>query len=153
MPAISQAFETIALAKTSKSALLAKELLYLSEHDGITMNKDRLLADAKARVLTMIADYRPPEPYVYYLPGASSRAALEIAVRNLSLSGKATAYDREIAGQLAFVLSGGDTDSLDPISEQDMLNLERQAFLHLVKQPGTVARLEHMLKTGKPLRN
>ncbi|PKM36388.1 MAG: 3-hydroxyacyl-CoA dehydrogenase [Gammaproteobacteria bacterium HGW-Gammaproteobacteria-10] len=153
MPAISQAFETIALAKTSKSALLAKELLYLSEHDGITMNKDRLLADAKARVLTMIADYRPPEPYFYYLPGASARAALDIAVRNLTLSGKATAYDREIAGQLAFVLSGGDTDSLDPISEQDMLNLERQAFLHLVKQPGTAARLEHMLKTGKPLRN
>lgn len=153
MPAISQAFETIALAKTSTSALLAKELLYLSEHDGITMNKDRLLADAKARALAMIADYRPPEPYVYYLPGASARAALEIAVRNLSLSGKASAYDREIAGQLAFVLSGGDTDSLDPLSEQDMLNLERQAFLHLVKQPGTVARLEHMLKTGKPLRN
>ncbi len=153
MPAISQAFETIALAKTSKSALLAKELLYLSEHDGITMNKDRLLADAKARVLTMIADYRPPEPYVYYLPGASGRTALEIAVRNLSLSGKASAYDREIAGQLAFVLSGGATDSLDPLSEQDILNLERQAFLHLVKQTGTAARLEHMLKTGKPLRN
>ena len=117
------------------------------------MNKDRLLADAKARALALTENYQPPTPAVYALPGASARATLDIAVHNQHLAGKASAYDLEISSQLAYVLSGGDTDSSRPLTEQAILNLELQAFLHLVKQPRTLARLEHMLKTGKPLRN
>ncbi len=153
IPAIAQTFETIGLAKVSQSAQQARELLFLGKNDGITMNKDRLLADAKARALALVDNYQPPEPAVYELPGASARATLDIAVNNLHLAGKATDYDLEISRQLAYVLSGGDTDISRPLTEQDMLDLELQAFLYLVKQPGTLARLEHMLKTGKPLRN
>jgi len=153
MPPIAQTFETIGLAKVSKSAQEARELLFLSKNDGITMNRDRLLADAKTRTLALASDYKPPEPAVYALPGASAWAALGIAVRNLFLAGKASAYDVEISRQLAQVLSGGDTDITRPLTEQNLLDLELEAFLTLVQQPGTLARLEHMLKTGKPLRN
>lgn len=153
MPFIAQTFETIGLAKVSKSAQEARELLFLSKNDGITMNKDRLLADAKARALALVSGYKPPEPAMYVLPGASARAALDIAARNLLLAGKASAYDVEISQQLAYVLTGGDTDITQTLTEQDLLDLELEAFLTLVQQPGTLARLEHMLKTGKPLRN
>lgn len=153
LPPIAQTFETIGLAKVSKSAQEARELLFLSKTDGITMNQERLLADAKARALALAADYKPPEPAIYVLPGASAWAALGIAVRNLFLVGKASAYDVEISRQLAQVLSGGDTDITRPLTEQNLLDLELEAFLTLVQQPGTLARLEHMLKTGKPLRN
>lgn len=153
MPAIAQAFETIGMAKVSKSAAEAKELLFLSTTDGITMNKDRLLADAKAKALKLAQDYTPPKPSVYQLPGASAKAAMDIAIKNFKLAGKITDYDVEISQQLAGVLSGGLCDITEPLSEEDLLNLELNAFLHLVKQPGTLARLEHLFKTGKPLRN
>ena len=153
MPAIAQAFETIGMAKVSKSAAEAKEMLFLSTTDGITMNKDRLLADAKAKALLLAKDYTPPKPAEYRLPGASAKAAMEVAVGNLKMAGKITDYDVEISQQLADVLSGGECDITQPLSEDDLLNLELSAFLHLVKQPGTLARLDHLLKTGKPLRN
>ncbi|WP_305907829.1 3-hydroxyacyl-CoA dehydrogenase NAD-binding domain-containing protein [Methylomarinum sp. Ch1-1] len=153
MPAIAQCFETIALAKVSQSAFDAKKFLFLDRSDGITMNKERLLADAKALALSLTENYSPPEPYEFYLPGASAQATLDIAVRNQQQSGKASAYDGVIARQLAHVLCGDDTDITLPLSEQGLLDLEREAFLHLVQQPGTQARLEHLLKTGKPLRN
>ncbi|MCK9619069.1 MAG: 3-hydroxyacyl-CoA dehydrogenase NAD-binding domain-containing protein [Methylobacter sp.] len=153
MPAIAQAFETIGMAKVSKSAAEAKEMLFLSTTDGITMNKDRLLADAKAKALLLAKDYTPPKSAEYRLPGASAKAAMEVAVGNLKLAGKVTNYDVEISQQLAGVLSGGQCDITEPLSEDDLLNLELSAFLHLVKQPGTLVRLDHLLKTGKPLRN
>lgn len=153
MPAIAQAFETIGMAKVSKSAAEAKERLFLSATDGITMNKDRLLADAKAKALKSAPNYMPPKPSSYPLPGASARAAMDIAINNLKLAGKISDYDVEISQQLADVLSGGLCDIVGRLSEDDMLSLELSAFLHLVQQPGTLARLEHLLKTGKPLRN
>lgn len=153
MPAIAQAFETIGMAKVSKSAAEAKEMLFLSTIDGITMNKDRLLADAKAKALKLVQDYTPPEPASFQLPGASARAAMDVVIHNLKLAGKITDYDVEISRQLADVLSGGLCDITEPLNEDDLLNLELNAFLHLVQQPGTLARLEHLLKTGKPLRN
>jgi len=153
MPAIAQAFETIGMAKVSKSAAEAKELLFLSTTDGITMNKDRLLADAKAKALRLVPGYMPPNPASFRLPGASARAAMDIAINNLKSAGKITDYDVEISEQLADVLSGGLCDITEPLTEDDLLNLELNAFLHLVQQPGTLARLEHLFKTGKPLRN
>lgn len=153
MPFIAQTFETIGLAKVSNSAQDAKTLLFLGKQDGITMNRDRLLADAKKLALALVADYASPEPTLYTLPGASAKAAMMMAAHNLFLAGKASTYDMEISRQLATVLSGGDTDITQPVTEQALLDLELEAFLALVQQPSTLARLEHMLKTGKPLRN
>ena len=87
------------------------------------------------------------------MPGQTAWAALDIAINNLYMTGKATSYDVEITQQLARILSGGDTDITQQLTEQDLLDLELEAFLYLLQQPGTLARLEHMLKTGKPLRN
>ncbi len=153
IPPVVKAFQTIGLASVSKSAVDAKGLLYLSANDGITMNKYRLLADAKAKALALTKDYMPPQPYNYQLPGLTAKVLLDMATKAFRMLGKATEYDVVVSGQLAHVLSGGDTDFLAPLTEDDILKIELEAFLHLVKQEGTLARLEHMLKTGKPFRN
>jgi len=153
MPAISKVFETIGMAKVAKSAAEAKEMLMLREADGITMNRDRLLADAKARALALAEDYAPPEVAEISLPGPSARIALEMAVDGLRLAGKATPHDEVVAKQLAVILSGGGTDVTETIGDGRLLELEREAFMTLVKHPATLARMEHMLETGKPLRN
>ncbi|CAA9891589.1 3-hydroxyacyl-CoA dehydrogenase [Candidatus Methylobacter favarea] len=154
MPPVVKAFETISLAKVSKSAAEAKELLFLADSDGITMNKNRLLADAKAKALSLSENYAAPEqPCVYPMPGKTAGILLSMGIKAFRLLGKATAYDVEVSEKLAYVLSGGDSDITSPLTEDDMLALEREAFMSLVKQSGTLARLEHMLETGKPLRN
>ncbi|HEX6144479.1 MAG TPA: 3-hydroxyacyl-CoA dehydrogenase family protein, partial [Geminicoccaceae bacterium] len=153
MPAISTVFETIGLAKVARSAFEARELLFLRESDGITMNRDRLLADARARALELARDYVPPAEVEIRLPGPSGRAALALAVEALRRSGKATPHDEVVAGELARVLSGGPTDITAVLTEDDLLALERDAFMRLVRTPATLARMEHMLETGKPLRN
>jgi len=153
VPPVVKAFETISLAKVSKSAFEAKELLFLAHTDGISMNKSRLLADAKAKTLALVADYAPPAPCIYPMPGKTAKILLSMGIKAFHLLGKATDYDVEVSEKLAFVLSGGNADITSPLSEDDLLALEREAFVALVKQAGTLARLEHMLKTGKPLRN
>ena len=153
IPPIVKAFETIGMAKVSKSAIEAKELLFLAQSDGITMNRNRLLADAKVKALSLSSHYSPPQPGVYPMPGKSAKILLSMGIKAFHLLGKATDYDVEVSEKLAFVLSGGDCDMTLPLTEDDILSLELEAFVALVKQPGTLARLEHMLKTGKPLRN
>jgi len=153
MPVVSKAFETISLAKVAKSADQARDLLFLRPTDAITMNRDRLLADAKATALALAADYAPPAPAAISLPGASARAALDMAVQAVRLRGLATAHDATVAGELAYVLGGGETDITDSLSEDDLLRLERRALARLTRCPATIARIRHMLKTGKPLRN
>ena len=153
MPAISKAFEVIGMASVSQSAFEAQERLFLAKADGITMNRDRLLADAKAKALALCKGYAPPAPGIFPLPGKSGWYAAYMAAGVLRLAGKITAYDMEVSHQLAHVLTGGDADITRPLSDDDLLALEREAFLRLVRQPGTLQRLEHMLKTGKPLRN
>ena len=153
MPPVSKAFETISMACVSTSAADARRLLFLRHDDGITMNRDRVLADAKARVLALACDYAPPEAPQPSLPGATARTALQMAVDGFHKVGKASDYDTVIAGALADVLSGGDTDITETVDEDALLNLERRAFMSLVKRPQTIARIEHMLETGKPLRN
>ena len=153
IPPVVKAFQTIGLASVSKSAFDAKELLYLGANDSITMNKNRLLADAKSKVLALSKDYVPPKPSLYPLPGKTAKVLLDMGIKAFHLIGKATNYDVVVSGQLAHVLSGGESDFNAPRTEDDILALELEAFLALVKQPGTLARLDHMLKTGKPLRN
>ncbi len=87
------------------------------------------------------------------IPGPTGRTALALAVNDFINKGVASAHDGVIAGELAFVLSGGDTDALDEVSEDWVLRLERDAILNLAATKKTLARVEHMLKTGKPLRN
>jgi 3-hydroxyacyl-CoA dehydrogenase len=153
VPPLAQAFETIGMAKVAKSAFEAKDMLFLRAGDGITMNRDRLLADAKARALALVEGYRAPERAAIALPGRSARLAMQIVVEGLRLRGAATPHNEVVADQLAVVLSGGDTDVTLMMTDDDLLRLEREAFMSLIKHPATLARLEHMLETGKPLRN
>jgi 3-hydroxyacyl-CoA dehydrogenase len=153
IPPVATAFQTISTAQVSKSAAEAKELMYLRESDGVTMNRDRLLADAKAKALKLAQDYKPPEPMEFHLPGPTGRTALNMAVHDFVTAGKATAYDTVVADALAVVLTGGDADYLDALSEDDISTLERTAFVGLTRREGTIDRIETMLNTGKPLRN
>jgi 3-hydroxyacyl-CoA dehydrogenase len=153
MPAPAKVFEMVSTAAVSKSAAEAREMLILRESDGITMNRDRLLADAKARALSMVEGYAAPAPREIVLPGPSGRVALTMAAESFAKRGLATPYDMVVAGALADVLSGGETDIIDTVTEDQIMTLERTNFMHLLRQPGTLARIEHMLDTGKPLRN
>ena len=154
IPHVAAAFETIGLAKTSKSAFEAKELGFLRPTDGITFNRDRLLAEAKAKSLELAESYRPPEPVVLTLPGRAGKAALDLVLREYHAKGMLTAHDELVAGALAEVLTGGpEADQSEPISEDNVLALERAAFMRLVKTKATLARIEHTLETGRPLRN
>jgi 3-hydroxyacyl-CoA dehydrogenase len=153
MPAVAKVFEIVSQATVSRSAAEAIELKFLAPTDGITMNRDRLLADAKARALELAKDYKPPAPAEFHLPGPTGRTALNMAVHDFVKAGKATAYDTVVADALAVILTGGDADYLDALSEDDISALERKEFVALCKQDGTIARIETMLNTGKPLRN
>jgi len=153
MPAAMKAFETISTAQVSRSAALAKDMGYLRKDDGITMNRDRLLADAKQKALSLVEGYQPPEKPVFRLPGAAGRVAFNGAVADFAKKGVATPYDVVVAGRLANIVTGGDADIIDEVSEDQLLKLERAAFMESVKDARTQARVEHMLETGKPLRN
>lgn len=158
MPPVAQAFETISTAKVGRSAFESKELGFLGggdePRDEIVMNRDRLLAAAKAKALALAEGYQPPAPASFRLPGPSGKTALMLAVDNFIRLGKATAYDRVVAAGLADVLTGGPTaDPLEPLPEDKISQLERQTVMHLLRQPKTLARMEHTLATGKPLRN
>ena len=153
LPPVIKVFETISTATVAKSAQEARDYLFLRPQDGITMNRDRLLADAKAKALAMVAGYKPPQPQEISLPGPTAKVAMQMAVHDFHLQGKATAHDTVVANELATVLSGGDTDMTQTLTEADLSALERRHFMRLVRTPGTLARIETMLNTGKPLRN
>jgi 3-hydroxyacyl-CoA dehydrogenase len=153
MPPVIKAFETISVATVAKSAAQAGDYLFLREGDGITMNRDRLLADAKARAVAMVENYTPPEPVEINLPGATARVAMQMAVDGFAKLGRVTPHDAVVANALMQVLSGGDTDITEPLTEEELLALELKHFMDLARHPDTLARMEHMLETGKPLRN
>lgn len=153
MPAIAKVFEMISTAKVAESADEARDWLLLRPGDGVTMNRDRVLADAKRKALELVDGYQPPEPVDYVLPGETGKVALELAVDGFFHQGKATPHDVTVSKKLAWVLTGGDTDITETLTEDDITRLERRAFIDLLKTPETLARVEHMLETGKPLRN
>jgi 3-hydroxyacyl-CoA dehydrogenase len=154
MPAVAKVFEIVSTATVSRSAAEAIELKFLRATDGITMNRDRLLADAKARALAMVAEnYTPPEPPVLNLPGATGRVALKMAVDGFHARGVATDHDVTVSAALAEVLTGGDTDYLDPMTEDDVMALERKSFMGLIRTKESQARIKSIIDTGKPLRN
>lgn len=153
MPAITKVFETIALAKVGTSAEEAREMMILNDKSRITMNRARLLADAKELCLNLAKDYKAPEPAMLKLPGKTARMALNMAISGFTAVGKATPHDAVVTKLLAKVLTGGDADVSEPIPEQQLLDLEHEGFMELIKTKATLARIEHMLETGKPLRN
>lgn len=153
MPAVAFVFETISTAKVGLSAYEAKDLLYLRETDGVTMNKSRLLADAKAKAFEMAQHFTPEKPFDLALPGPGGKAALDMAVDGFYMRGLATTYDVVVSGRVASVLTGGDKAGPTVKLTQDYVReLERENFMALVHDPRTVARIEAIIKTGKPLR-
>ena len=153
MPAVAKVFETVSVATVAKSAAEAREHGFLRETDGVTMNRYRLLADAKAKALKLVARYKPPTPPEFTLPGPAGKTALGLAVDSFRKRGIATKHDVVVSTALAEVLSGGNTDPTKTLTEQNMLDLERENFMRLVRHPDTLARIESVLETGKPLRN
>ena len=153
MPSVAFVFESISTAKVALSAFEAKDLMYLRETDGVTMNKSRLLADAKAKALEMIKNFTPEKPFDLTLPGPSGHAALNMAVDGFYMRGLATTYDVVVSDKVAKVLTGGDSAGPGVKVTQDYLReLERQNFMALLHDPRTVARIESIIKSGKPLR-
>jgi 3-hydroxyacyl-CoA dehydrogenase len=148
-----RAFKLIAMAQVSTSAHDARKLGFLRPvADRITMNRDLLLADAKARVLDLGADYVPPPMRKVRALGREALGNLRYALFAFQEAGQASAHDARIGGEIAYVLSGGDGPPRD-VTEQDILDLEREALLKLLGTPETQARIKYMLETGKPLRN
>ena len=153
MPAASKVFEMLSTATVAKSAEEARELMFLKKDDGVTMNRYRLLADAKARALAMVDGYQPPVPEEIVLPGPSGKVAFKMAVDGFARRGIATPHDRTVADELATVLSGGDTDIVQTIGEDRIMELELDSFMRLVRNAKTLARFEGVVETGRPLRN
>ncbi len=155
MEAMKRAFETIATAKVATSAHEARGLGFLSPADRITMNRERLLADARARALELLrAGYEPPQPRTELpAPGNNVLAALRLGVHIMRQSEYISDHEVKIATKIAEVLCGGNVTSGTPVSEQYVLDLEREAFKSLCGEKKTQERIQYTLKTGKTLRN
>jgi 3-hydroxyacyl-CoA dehydrogenase len=155
LPTVQRAFETVAFARVSSSAPDAERLGYLRPVDAFTMNRERLLSDAKARALQRVAEgYHPPVPRTAIRVGGDAvLAALKLGVHLAWRAGRISEYDVVIGRTLATVMAGGNLPHPSTVSEQEMLDLEREAFLSLLGQRKTLERIQHMLKTGKALRN
>ena len=151
---VSKTFETIATAKTSMSAEEARDNNFLNFADGISVNPDHLLYDAKQAVIGLVAEgYQAPTREKVPVVGETGYAALLLGAEGLKNSGFASTYDLEIAKKLAYVLAGGLVPYGTLVDEQYLLDLEREAFISLVQNAATQQRMQHMLLKGKPLRN
>ncbi|MFZ0617092.1 MAG: 3-hydroxyacyl-CoA dehydrogenase NAD-binding domain-containing protein [Candidatus Acidiferrales bacterium] len=152
--ALKPVFENVAMAKVSTSAEEARTLGYLRPSDLISMNRDRGVADAKETALAMVrAGYHAPAPAEIRVPGEEFLAAAKLAIHMLLRGEYATEYDGVVARKLAWVLAGGNLTAPQGVSEEYLLDLEREAFVSLCGERKTQERIAHTLKTGKPLRN
>ena len=155
LPYVQRAFETIAFAKVSASGPDAQRLGYLARTDDVTMNRERLVSDAKARALQRVRDgYQPPvQRTAIPVGGNTVLAPLKLGVHLAWRAGRISDHDALIGRTLAGIMAGGRLPHPTTVTEQHLLDLEREAFLSLVAEPKTQARIQHMLKTGKALRN
>lgn len=153
--AIKTTFETIAMAKVSTSAFEARSMRILDEADGITMNRERVVCDAKTEALNLArAAYSAPVPRTDIgAPGSSVLATLKLGIYLMREGEFISDHDVKVANHVARVLAGGDLPPGSPISEDYLLDLEREAFLSLCGEPKTAERIGYTLKTGRPLRN
>jgi 3-hydroxyacyl-CoA dehydrogenase len=151
---VKKAFLTIGLAKVATSAEEGREAGFLAADAFISMNRDHLLADAKARALGMAeAGFRPPRPATFFLPGKSGAATIDMQLYDMVQNHQISDHDRLIGRKLASVLTGGDASPQVAVTEQQLLDLELEAFLSLCGEEKTQDRLQFMLEKGKPLRN
>jgi 3-hydroxyacyl-CoA dehydrogenase len=155
MEAMKKAFETIATAKVATSAHEARGLGFLNDSDRITMNRERVLTDAKNRALELVrAGYEPPVPRTDIpAPGENLLAALKMGVHLMRQGEYITDYEVKLGGKIAEVLCGGHITPGTPVSEQYILDLEREGFKSLCGEKKTQERIQYTLKTGKTLRN
>jgi 3-hydroxyacyl-CoA dehydrogenase len=154
LPLAQTILETIGMAKIGTSAAESAELGFLEATDRIIMNRDHLLYEAKQEVLVMVAEgYIPPAPAQLYAGGRNLYATLKMGLWLMQQSGAITEHEALIGNKLAYIISGGDLSASQLVDEQYFLNLEREAFLELLKTEKTQARIRHMLEQGKPLRN
>lgn len=154
-PYVQKVFEMIGMATVSFSAELARDHKFLRLTDRVVMDKDDLLHEAKSMVLGMAeAGYRQPKPVDNLrLPGRSGLATIEMGVYNMNLGAYVTDYEVHLAMTLGKVLTGGDIEPWSAVTEQYVLDLEREAFMSLVGEPKSQERMQHLLQKGKPLRN
>ncbi|PRZ14813.1 3-hydroxyacyl-CoA dehydrogenase [Laceyella sediminis] len=153
-PLVNHIFMAIGQAKVSTSALEARKYKFLRAYDGITANRDHLVHDAKQVALGLYkAGYQAPKPRMIPVVGETGYNVLKLGAYGLLKSGHISEHDYKIADKLAFVLSGGNVPEGTLVSEQYLLDIEREAFLSLIGEPKTQARMQYMLKKGKPLRN
>jgi 3-hydroxyacyl-CoA dehydrogenase len=153
-----KAFETIAFATVSTSAAEAQGLRFLRKTDAVTVNRDLLLRDAKADALRLAearesGKWQTPKPPLMLLPGPGARMVLEQQIDNLLQVEKVSEHDAVVGRELARVLTGGECSPITPLTEQQVLDLEREAFLKLSGMEKTQDRMQSILLTGKPLRN
>jgi 3-hydroxyacyl-CoA dehydrogenase len=155
LPYMQRVFETIGFAKVSTSAADARRLGFLDEADRVTMNRERLMADAKALALERVSEgYQRPAPLTAIpVGGEGVLAALKLGVHLAWRAGRIGDHDAVVGRTLAKVLSGGSLPHQTMVGEQYLLDLEREAFLKLCGEPKTLERIQYTLKTGKPLRN
>jgi 3-hydroxyacyl-CoA dehydrogenase len=153
-PALRRAFELVRTAAVSGSALEAKEMGFLEAEDLVIMNREQLLAAAKAALLASRDFYRPATVEAnLYAAGAGAYGELLSTLEELRAAATITAHDAHIGSKLARILSGGELSVASWVDEQHFLDLEREAFLSLIGEEATQARMRHMLERGKPLRN
>ncbi|MEZ4440175.1 MAG: 3-hydroxyacyl-CoA dehydrogenase NAD-binding domain-containing protein [Polyangiaceae bacterium] len=151
---VTQVFKNIAMAKVATSAHEAMELGFFRRTDGVSFDRARQLYEAKQRVIGLAeAGYHPPAPKAYKLPGESGIATLSMMVNTLVAGGFATEHDAFIANKLAVVLCGGVSGASHEVTEQEILDLEREAFVSLCGHEKSQARMQHFLMNNKPLRN
>lgn len=153
-PFIFKNFQNIGLAKVSMSADEAYGLGYMRSGDSVTMNIDNQIADAKKKVISLASNYRPSKPVEgVKAPGRSIAASLKSSLWNMKMGGYITEYEEVLGSAIANAICGGDVAAGTLISEQYLLDIEREGFLKLCTQKKTMERIQHMLKKGKPLRN
>ncbi|TWJ19851.1 3-hydroxyacyl-CoA dehydrogenase/enoyl-CoA hydratase family protein [Geobacter argillaceus] len=153
-PFLIKNYMNIAMARVSMSAAELYDMGFMRPGDGISMDLDRRIYDAKQRVIALSANYRPSTPLVdLKAPGRSVAATIKSQLWNMRMGGFISEYDQFLAGTVAEVITGGDVPAGTPITEEYLLELEREAFVRLCGQKKTLERIQHMLKKGKPLRN
>ncbi len=153
-PFVFKNYMNIAMAKVSMSAAELAPMGFMRQGDAITMDLDKRIHDAKLKAIAMAANYRPGHPLVdLKAPGRGVAASIKSQLWNMRQGGFISEYDQYLAGMVADVITGGDVPAGTLISEQYLLDLEREAFVRLCGQKKTMERIQHMLKKGKPLRN
>jgi 3-hydroxyacyl-CoA dehydrogenase len=154
-PFIRQAFETVATAKVATSAKEAQKMGFMRSTDRVTINRDYLIRDAKETMLHLVKEgYRPPRAnQKIKVVGEKGLALLQMGLFYMKEGGYISEYDEHVGKKLAYIFSGGNLPDGSEVTEQYLLDLEREAFMSLCGEPKTQARMEYTLKTGRPLRN